>query len=316
MLRRAAVLSMIVGSCLASTASAQVKLEYKFKEGTSTTQKATVKYQQVLSINGMDMESETDLESNSTQSIGKRAADGALPILNKLNSVKLHVTAGGQTYDIDTADANAKFDLPQLEAAHKILKAVVEAPYTILLDDKNQFKSVDGVDKLLEKLKDDPMAADQLKARLTDEIQKREFDDEHGNLPKVLARKGETWEATEHDDLGGGQSLTFRRRYEYLGTKEKDGRTLDEIGITALDVTYALAANSALPVKVTKSDLKIESSMGSMLFDREEGQVVERKTDDKIKGDMTLNANDMELPSKLDLTVSQSSITEPAKKVK
>ncbi len=313
MFRRVALVAALIGIWMTSDASAQVKLEYKFPEGSSTTQKTVLKYHQNLSVGGMDNETDLEVESNSSTAIGKRAADGTLPLTQKTNSIKVHITAGGATYDLDSADPNAKLDNPALESANSILKAVTSNEYTVVLNDKNEYKAVEGIDKILEKVKDNPMAADQIKARLSDDVLKREFDKDHGNLPKVLANKGESWEATEPDDIGSGQTLTFRRRYEYLGTKEKDGRTLDEIGIKALDVSYSVDADSPIPLKVVKSDLKIDSSTGTMLFDRERGLVVERKTKDTIKGELGLKINDMDLPAKLDLTVDQTVSTQEPK---
>lgn len=316
MFRRVASLAMLIGLWMASDASAQVKLEYKFPEGSSTTQKSNLKYHQTLSIGGMDMETELEVDSSSSAAIGKRAADGTLPLTQKTNSVKLHIAAGGATFDLDSADPNAKVENPALESAQAVLKAVAGSEYTIVLNAKNEFKAVEGVEKILDKIKDNPAAAGQVKAQLSEEVLKREFDKDHGNLPKVLANKGETWEATEVDNIGGGQTLTYRRRYEYLGTKEKDGRTLDEIGIKALEVTYGVDANSQLPLKVEKSDLKVDSSKGTMLFDRLQGMVIERKTDDTIKGELGLKINNMDLPAKLDLNVVQTTTTEEAKKDK
>lgn len=316
MVRRVASLALLIGTWMASDASAQVKLEYKFPEGSSTNVKSTLKFRQTLSIGDMNIETQVDVESNASQSVGKRAADGVIPLTQKAASIKVHVEAGGQTFDIDSADPKAKFDIPALESAAKQLNAITTSEYKLLLNDKNEFKSVEGVDSIFDKVKDDEKAVSELKKRLSPEVLKREFEQDHNNLPKVLATKGDTWETTEVDSIGGGQTLTFRRRYEYIGTKEKDGRTLDEIGVRALDVTYASDPDAEAQLTVVKSDLKIDSSKGTILFDREAGMVVERGTEDVIKGEMTIKVNGMELPSKLALTVEQKVNNEAVKKDK
>ena len=58
--------------------------------------------------------------------------------------------------------------------------------------------------------------------------------------------------------------------------------------------------------KEGKSDLAIDSSDGTILFDRESGQVVDSKAVNRIKGDMTLSINGTDLPAKLDLTLDVS----------
>jgi hypothetical protein len=316
MFRRAAVLSMVVSTWMAPAVFAQVKLEYKFPEGSATTVKSTIKAQQVLSINGMDNETESERVMTETRTIGKRGIDGTLPIVETLDSIRIHLSLMGVDIDFDTAQPDAKIDNPQLSFLGDLLKLMAGSSYTIVIDDKNQFKSVEGLEKLLEKAKDlDPMAVEGLKASISADVLKREFQQDHSNLPPVLAREGETWETTEVNDIGGGQTLTFRRRYEYLGTAEKDGRSVDKIGIKALEVTYAMGQTGS-PAKVEKSNLKVDSTKGTMLFDREAGRLVERNEVNRIKGDMTFKINEMEFAAKLDLTLEMTTQEDEAKKAK
>ncbi len=108
-------------------------------------------------------------------------------------------------------------------------------------------------------------------------------------------------------DLGGGQTFTFDRKYEYRGTVDKNGKTFDKIVFEATGVTYAQAPNPSNPVTVDKSDLKIKSSEGTLLFDREAGRVVESSESTRITGSLTLSVNDMSLPADLDLTYENKS---------
>jgi hypothetical protein len=303
MIRRT-ILVACVSLLLAPSARAQVKLEYKFKEGHSTKTKVTSKVQQTLTLAGMDIETSADEVIIASSSAGKRADDGTLPVRQTIDSIRVQFTIMGQTYNYDTADPNAKIELPQLAFVGDVLKALAGSTYTVVLDKSNKVKAVEGGEKVLEKAKDlDPMALETLKDRLEVDRIRREFEKSHANLPTILVREGEPWEQTETDDIGSGQTLTFRRRYEYKGTVQRDGKTLDRIAITALDVKYAMDPDSKSPLKVTKSDLAVDSSKGEMLFDREAGEVVERKGVTRIKGDMDFKINDMDLPGKLDLTL-------------
>ena len=60
---------------------------------------------------------------------------------------------------------------------------------------------------------------------------------------------------------------------------------------------------------MTKSDLKVESSDGQLLFDREAGAMIERSDKTRIKGDMTLNVNGNDIPITLDLTLEAKTET-------
>lgn len=314
MIRRGLVLALVVLGAVAPAAQAQVKLEYKYPEGRKSSYRASIKTHQVLSILGMDVETEADQSTVSSEAVGKRNADGTLPLTQKIESVRAQLSLpGGINVNFDSADPNAKIDNPQVAFLGEVFKALVGVSYTVVLDPKNKAKFVEGTetfDAALDKL--DPKAAAVLRGRLGAEKLKRSFEEEHSDLPEVLARPGETWETTKVMDLEADQSLTFRNRYEYLGTVEKDGKQLDKIGVRALSVVYAVDPKSPSPLKVNKSDLKIDSSEGTILFDREAGQTVESKSVTRIKGDLTLVLNDKELPSTLDLTLDVAAVREKA----
>ena len=70
-----------------------------------------------------------------------------------------------------------------------------------------------------------------------------------------------------------------------------------------IEVTYKQDPDANTPLKAVKSNLKVESSEGTILFDREEGHVVSRKDKMRIKGDMTFSARGTELPGALDLRI-------------
>ncbi|MDR3635045.1 MAG: DUF6263 family protein [Isosphaeraceae bacterium] len=314
MLRRALVCSLALSLGTASIAVAQVKLEYKHKEGRASGFTSTVKAQQVLTLGGMSIESTSEQVTSGTSKVGKRAADGTLPIAQTIDAMRIQIEAGGMTFTFDSADPNAKPALPQLAFVSDIIKALVGKQLTVVLDDKNQVKAVDGADKIADAAKDlDPMAQELLKPEQVADRYKQQFEKSQGNLPQILVREGETWEHTDEEPIGNGQTLTFRRRYEYKGTVEKNGRTLDKIAITALDVNYKMDPEAKSPLKPTKSELKIESSEGHMLFDRDAGELVERKEVDRIKGTIDFKANDQEIPGKLDLTYETVATRQNAK---
>jgi hypothetical protein len=72
--------------------------------------------------------------------------------------------------------------------------------------------------------------------------------------------------------------------------------------------------DSQLPAKVTKSDLKAESSDATILFDREAGRVVEARGKLHVKGSMTLSAMGQDIPGELDLTIETNQELQPEAK--
>ena len=176
--------------------------------------------------------------------------------------------------------------------------------YTVVLDKQDQVKAIEGTEKLREKAgKLDAIAREQVRGRIEPDRLKTQFEQEHGNLPDTPAKPGEWWERTEVVDPGG-QALSFHKKYEYAGTEKRGGKTLDKITTKVLDVTCLLPdAKDASPLKVTKSTLKVESSEGTILFDREAGCVVEARERTKLKGNITSSGAGTDSSSPIDLTL-------------
>jgi hypothetical protein len=304
-----------LGLAATSDALAQVKLQYKFPEGRKLTYESSSKTSQVLTIMGQAIETESKESSITSRQVGKKRDDGTVPVVEKVESFAVELALpGGINISYDSKDPNAKIDNPQLAFLDEVFKIIGQLSYTVVLDDQNKVKAIEGTEKLLEqaeKLSDQGKSA--IRGRLKSEHLKTQFEQALGNVPDILARPGEPWERTETLDIGSGQSLTFHKKYEYQGTEKRGASTLDKISVKSIDVKYQMDPDSPLPLKATKSDLKIESGDGAILFDREQGNIVSATGKTRIKGDMTFTANGQELPSTLDLTIESSSELKPSK---
>jgi hypothetical protein len=307
-------------ACLAlvwtQAVQAQVKLEHKYPEGEKLTYKTTSKTHQTLTLMGMEIETTDDRSMMVSRTTGKRRGDSTLPVERKVESLRAELSLpGGVTLKYDTTDPNAKIDNPGLAFLGDIFKLAGEVVYTIVLDDHNKVKAIEGTEKLQEKTeKLDPQARDLIRSTFESDKLKKSFEQESQILPDVLARQGEPWERTQVVEIGGGQTLTFRKKYEYLGTEKKGDKTLDKIGNKVLEVKYNIDADSNLPLKAVKSNLKADSSEGVILFDREAGHVVSSRDKVRIKGDMTFSANGMDLPATLDLSIESEVELQPSAK--
>ena len=81
---------------------------------------------------------------------------------------------------------------------------------------------------------------------------------------------------------------------------------MDHITGKVTDVAHDQEGDAPGPLKVKESELKPAKSSLGIFFDRKLGRFVEVKSLIQIKGDMTFEANGMELPSKLDLTMESN----------
>jgi hypothetical protein len=298
-------------------ARAQVKLEYKYPEGQKLTYKTTSKTSQVLTLMGQAIETESKETVVTSSTAGKKRADGTLPVEEKVESIAVELSLPmGIQVAYDTKDPNAKIDNPQLSFLGEVYKLAGETRYTVVLDDKNKVKAIEGAEKLLEKADklENPMAKMAIHGRADAEKIKRQHEQSHGNLPDVLARQGEPWERTEKIEIGGGQTLTFHKKYEYAGTEKHGDATLDRINVKTTDVKYEMDPNTPSPLKATRSDLKVDSGDGTILFDHEGGKVVSTRGKVHIKGTMDFEAGGQQIPGELDLTIESSTELQPASK--
>ncbi|MSU43282.1 MAG: hypothetical protein EXS22_04465 [Pedosphaera sp.] len=294
--------------CAATLAQAQVSLEHKHTENTVRTVQTEILVQQTLTIAGMDIETKTAQTRVVESSSGKRAEDGSLRVrdqVKKLNA-KLNLP-GGVELTFDSAAPNEKAPVPQLEMLMDVFRATMKAPATRIYDKQGRLTAVempkgafDGINDLVKP----DVNADKLK---------KEAEQLAGQLPDKAVSKGDTWVRKESMSLGGGQTMRFQVDYEYKGTIEKDGRTLDLIVAKATSVDYEMDANAPGPLKVKNSEMKVADAKTTLHFDRELGLFRETESTLHITGEITFLANGQELPGKVDLTIKSKShlVTKP-----
>jgi hypothetical protein len=298
-------------------ASAQVKLEYKFPESKTLKYKTNVKLTHLLTLGGQEVETRNEITLLRSRAVGKKRADGGLPIAERLDSMKVELAIpGGINITYDSTDPDTKIDNADLAFLAEAFKLAAEATYTVVLGGDNKVKAIEGAEKLLEKAdKLSPQARDVIRGDFEADKLKSEFEQELGNVPDVLTRPGETWERSEVADIGSGQTLHFQKKYEYVGTEQKGDKTLDKIRSTSTKVELKQneAANSQF--KVLKGDMKVESSEETVLFDREAGHVVNLQSRVRVKGDnLTFSIGGMELMGGLDLTIENTTELQPPAK--
>jgi hypothetical protein len=304
----------LMAMAAAPAARAQVKLEYKYPEGQTLTYKTNMKISQVMTIQGMEIPTEVEQTIVTSRAVGKRAGDATLPIREKVDAFRTEMSLpGGMQVTYDSKQPDAKIDNPQLEFLADVFKLAGETTYTVVLDGQNKVKAIEGSEKLQEKAdKLNPAVRDSMRSRFSADKLKTGFEERHANLPDVLARPGEPWERTE--TMNSDQELVFRKKYEYVGTEKKGDKTLDKITVKTLDMKIKVDANSQAPAKLTKSDLKVDSSEGTILFDREAGCIVESRDKVHVKGTMTLAVGEMELPGELEFTINSTQELQPGAK--
>lgn len=285
---------------------AQVKLEPKFEDGRKTVTHTTMKIKQTLTLAGMGLDTESDRFIISTAQAGKRDAEGKIRIEQKTD--KLTTTAklpGGITLSFDSDDPNKKADNPQLEPFMQVMRAAAKSKPILVRDQSGKVVAVEGLDKAAEEV------PEELRGDFNPEQAKKNANQELETLPGKAVKAGDTWTRNADLPLGSGQVMAMTTEYKYVGEVKEGDKTLDKIESKTTAVSFSIAENSALPLKVTKSDLKPTESSETILFDRAAGQVHSTKLKIRIQGDLDFSINGQALPGKLDLTIESEAVRQP-----
>lgn len=294
----------------ASVGHSQVLLAPKIPEGTKYVTDVSNLVTQTLTIAGMEVKTESDTAVRFAVDAAKRDDQGRISQRTKIESIRSNLMLPGGNVTFDSKINLAKSDNEQYAFILDALKAMAEASFTVVVDTENHFVRVEGLADLVKPSL--PQAAqDILKAQFSEARLKKQHEQGLAMFPGKPVKPGDTWDLTEEMDLGSGQILKVERRYEYVGTIERNGRMLDKISapdkkVVSLDVD----ANSTVPFKFGKTDLQIANSEGTILFDRQRGQVMDATRVMQVKGKLTLIIANMELPADLDLKIESKAIVQ------
>jgi hypothetical protein len=292
-------IAVVVSCLLNSSVLAQVTLELKFPEETRFTIHSEAKTKQILTLSGRDLETKSTTFLVTTKSVGKRASDGSLPVVDKITVMQTDVSlSGGNRIEFDSANPDKKAENPMLEPLVERLRVTFKTPVTTILDENNRITAIKLPEGLADSVDDSNKSLFDPRKRKTTAEQARSY------LPDGRVKPGDSWERSIDLDLGGGQAMAFRVTYFYAGTVEQDGRIFDKIRGKATSVNYSVGDNSA-GLKLVKSDLKVMESDETILFDRKRGAMQLKTARLTIKGPLTLVVGGQELDGKIDLAIEE-----------
>lgn len=295
---------LAVWSLVADAAQAQVKLERKLRENSTTVVESSMKLTQNLKIAGMNQDTASHNSRVTRATSGQRDGLGRLKVEERIDELNVSVTTPGAEYLFDSKSPETKGSSP-LEAMRPLHKALVQQVVTLVHDKDNALTDVEFDQQFLNGL--DPNLQSIIKGQLDPETLKNQAKQKVAQLPTDPVQPGDSWERTESLNLGSGQTMTFRSKYRYEGAVEKDGKTLDKITFDVLEVGFAIE-NSPVQLQVKGTKLKPEKSGGSILFDRELGNVVEEDETAHVLGTIDFEINGMPLPAELDLKIESKMI--------
>ncbi len=300
---RQALCTVCLVLLLAIPCAAQVQLKHKFQEGGVYSTESSTQIEQKLTIAGQEIDSSGETTAVVKSTVGKRDADGKLPVQEKIESLQVSAGVQGMNYRFDSNNPDAAGD-SQLEVLRGLHKALAKRESTIIYDKFDRATDIKSDEGSLGELPDN------LKSMVESEINPETIKTSTNELLDQITsdpiKPGDTWKRNRTSNFGSGQSMTFEIEYTYDGTVEKDGRTLDKVTSKVISAKFGLM-NATLPLDVKNADLKVPESSGQILFDREKGHTIESDSTAHITGTMTFVINSNELPTTLDLTLKTKS---------
>ncbi len=287
---------MLVCLACGTVGAAGVVLQTKYPAGErlyelSTTTSQTVEH------SGTEQSTQVTTTSVIRRTVSRRDAEGDLHVRYTYEAVKGQAKGPGFEVQFDSSRPEAtRVTSPQIQPVADVWKALRGATYTLVLDARDQLKAIEGRDAI-------PTAA---RAALSEEALRRRFTQERGMLPGREVRKGDRWSRQESRTIGPGSTLSMTTYYEYLGSEEKDGRTLDRISVFRTDPRLEVVRDPDAHGQLKSGDLRFEATSGTLYVDREAGQVIRMESSTRVVGPVKLDFMGTERPGRLDLTFSES----------
>lgn len=287
---------------LCAGSQAAEKFSPKFLESSKQVRETESKVEQTLTLAGMALETKVTAFAVTESAAGTRDAEGKLPIVDTTKVLQVEMNLpGGLKVQFDSGNPDKEAENPLLNPVLDVFRTIVKYPITTVVNRENKIESSKFADNAQEKL------PKEVQTYLTPEKQKKEQEDTWKFLPDKEVNVGDEWERFIDKDLGGGQTMNFKMKYAYAGPETKDGKTYQKFNVTSQEVTYTLDPNANPMVQCTKSDLKINKSSGTILYDPATGELPHRESSVNITGTLTLVINGQELPGELDLTMTEKS---------
>lgn len=191
-------------------------------------------------------------------------------------------------------------DKDSQEPLARVLNAVIGARLTMRFGADGKVEQFSGMNAILDQMGKQLPGTDglifQLKQGLGDDAYKDIMNQAlAGFLPGKPVAIGDTWSAEHSQKLGGLGSIKLKLDYKLEGVEARDGRQQAKITFTGkgtLDGNFGVQ-----DVRVKADELE---QKGVIWFDLERGWLAEQKTDQTLKGSVSVQQNGKELRFGLD----------------
>ena len=266
MFQSSAVCLLLVA--VASSAAADVNLEWKFKEGDVFYAENVTKTKQTMGPAGA---APAKVEKKTT-AVAKYTV--------------LKTTPEGTV--LEMRFAGFKTDGKDLGAAlgNAFANNLKDASFRITLNNSGQVSKFEGIDEYLKKIVGDNEEALKAARMGVEEMFTQGITQTFGFLPEKGISKGDKWKQTGKLPLPMFGTLKTETEYVYEGSGQKG----EQITLTQ-QMTYEVPkVQEGTLFRIIKGDLKAEPGKGRIVFDAANGRLVRLESSHKFKGKFTVEA--------------------------
>jgi Family of unknown function (DUF6263) len=271
-----ALLIVLLG---AHPALAQVKLEWRFKEGETFFSERIYTQKQSVEINGKafkELRSKTWL---SAIAVKEKTKAGYL--------LEFKVESASFQSDGERRGGSQPISLfpSALPADHWAAK-IKGCTFKITVTPQGKVSKFEGYEAFIQKLADKNTDSEKaLRALITEEGVREDAEEIFSFLPEKIVRKGDKWKRETSEPMPPFGS--FKSTYEYV--LETDTGPEVAIGL-ATKTTYRTPSSEVELFKVVKGSLKGDEGKGNLVFDNEAGRLVSSHKSVLVRGELLLES--------------------------
>jgi hypothetical protein len=276
--------AVIVAVVIAGEASAQVKLEWQFREGEVLLVERVATRKQAVTVKGTVRAEERRNTSVLAVRFKAKTAD-AFVLDVKYESIKFAVTpVGGAKTPIEDA-------APAVRLGSNL---------TVTITPQGKLLKLDGFDAFIAKLAGKDSAHEKmLKAMLSEDAVRADLEDVFSFLPERPVAKGAQWKhvATEPVPPFG----SFKAALDYMLTEQQG----DECTLAcAIKLAYRPPSGDGDFLRVLKGGLTKSEGKGTILFDAKKGRPIRSEKDIHLRGELVVESFGKRTP--LDFTIDST----------
>lgn len=286
MLRKAICLLILTG--LASQATAQDRLAWKFRDGQTFYMQEVMKQKQIV-VTGDNKENKESTQTTVTRfRVLKAGTDGSV--------------------DMEMTMLSVKEEGPAAEDNSVILKRMENSTFQVSLNAKGEITKFGGYEEFVSKVADgNAQMAQVFRSIMSEEVFQKMVTQTFAVVPNKSVAKGATWQQKQGMSLGPFGRVTIIRNIQHAGTvKSKSGREYVKLNLTG-EARYQAPTKDfpGLPFKILDGNLKFDGITGQGYFDPSKGRLVQLQVNLKMKGQLKIQLLKKQQEATVELEQSQ-----------